>query len=649
MAKRAKKSEPSPDVVAKAREFGVPEDDRMAKINVHIFKADGAVETTALNTVSEVERLYVQQGGIPPPYDPLQLVMLFEHSNSIRQNVDAYATNIDGFGHSFDPVVDLEADDTEAHVRSLIIFAQRKKDPNAKLVEPSADEIAAKIKDIALEQSLEGLRLNAFFRYASLDSSFVSLRRRTRQDVETTGNGYWEVLRNLGGKVAQFNYLPAHTIRLLPLGDSFVECKEKRLNEVGDYENAPMRKRFRTFIQRVGEQWVYFKEYGDPRCVSNRTGQVYANEAELLKKETSAGVRAANEIIHFKVHSARSSYGVPRWIGNLLSVLGSRSCEEVNYAYFENKSVPPMAILVSGGRLAKDSVSKLESYIKNEIRGKDNFHKILIIEAESPAASMFEGSGQVKVELKPLTEAQAKDGLFQNYDERNVDKVGMAFRLPRMLRGDTRDFNRSTAQAALVFAEGQVFEPERQDFDYYINRYVMPELDVRHWLYRSGGPIKRDPEALAKMIHDLQDIVPPEIALELAEDVFDRNFSRIKAPWGKQPLKLTIAQIATANNAAGSSGNDAALSGDTPSAEDTNPDNQAPNNEPNPKDTKVDPATRRADAELGVKPLPGKRPRIKKSTAEGMVDLLAAMRDHVNEAALETLAKQREDAAAGEE
>ena len=51
----------------------------------------------------------------------------------------------------------------------------------------------------------------------------------------------------------------------------------------------------------------------------------------------------ATEILHFRVHNPRSAYGVPRWIGNLLAVLGSRQAEEVNFLYFENKSVPPLA------------------------------------------------------------------------------------------------------------------------------------------------------------------------------------------------------------------------------------------------------------------------------------------------------------------
>ena len=50
----------------------------------------------------------------PPPYDPEAMCLLVEHSNSLRQNVDAYATNIDGFGFRFDPVIDFEAEDAPA-------------------------------------------------------------------------------------------------------------------------------------------------------------------------------------------------------------------------------------------------------------------------------------------------------------------------------------------------------------------------------------------------------------------------------------------------------------------------------------------------------------------------------------------------------
>jgi capsid portal protein len=43
--------------------------------------------------------LFGASGALEPPYDPEALCLLFEHSNSLRQNVDAYATKIDGLGH----------------------------------------------------------------------------------------------------------------------------------------------------------------------------------------------------------------------------------------------------------------------------------------------------------------------------------------------------------------------------------------------------------------------------------------------------------------------------------------------------------------------------------------------------------------------
>jgi capsid portal protein len=112
-------------------------------------------------------------------------------------------------------------------------------------------------------------------------------------------------------------------------------------------------------------------------------------------------------------------------------VLGSRQAEEVNFLYFENKSVPPLALLVSGGRLSAQSIPRIESFIETHIRGKRNFHKILILEAE-PAGSGagLEHTGRMKIELKPLTNAQQSDALFQNYDERNMDKVGQSSSAP---------------------------------------------------------------------------------------------------------------------------------------------------------------------------------------------------------------------------
>ena len=227
----------------------------------------------------------------------------------------------------------------------------------------------------------------------------------------------------------------------------------------------------------------------------------------------------ATELLHFAIHSPRSPYGVPRWVGTLLSVLGSRQMEEVNFLYFENKSVPPMALLVSGGRISEASVPRIERFIEENLKGKANFHKILILEADGAGTG---DGGRAKIELRPLTDAQQQDALFQVYDERNIDKVGSAFRLPRLLRGESKDFNRATAESALRFAEDQVFQPERDEFDFLMNRKVLADMGLRFWRFRSQTPVTRDPERMTEMVERLVrvGVLTPEEGRLLAGDIY---------------------------------------------------------------------------------------------------------------------------------
>ena len=488
-------------------------------------------------------------GALDPVYDPEMLALLFEHSNSLRQNVDSMAVNVDGFGHRFDPLFDLQAKDVDQRISdAMLTDRQRALAESGEELEakpPTPDEVKARRAQIEIEMRLEKIKLTHFFEFCSPDTSFVTLRRRTRQDLEVTGNAYWEVLRNRAGQVVQFVYMPSFTVRLLPLDlERVVLSSRVRVSELS-FDEVEHTTRLRRYLQIVEARFSFFKELGDPRVMSSRTGMVYPSPEALEQAEN--GVRPASELIHFKIHSPRSPYGVPRWIGNLLAVVGSRQAEEVNFNYFENKSVPPLAILVSGGRMTQSSVDRVTNYIESNIKGKKNFHKILVLEAESAggADARDANASRMKIDIKPLTGAQHSDALFQNYDERNIDKVGQSFRLPRMLRGDIRDFNRSTADAALTFAEMQVFEPERQEFDFIVNRRVLSMLGVCFWRFVSLAPIMRDPTAMSEIIKNLMNasVLTPEEARELAGDVFNREFRRIRAPWVTQPPAFTIAGI----------------------------------------------------------------------------------------------------------
>jgi PBSX family phage portal protein len=531
--------------------------------------SDGGSESKIMQEPDKQQSLFQSSGALMPLYDPAGLAVVYENSSCLRSNVDAYITNIDSYGHQFFPTIDLDQPVADVRIRNAIVMERRAAKNEVLLVEeptedqkrtllladiPTPAEIKARKEELRVEISEEKAFLELFFENCTVDIPFSGpegLRGLTRMNLEVIGNGYWEVLRDGLRQVAQFNRVPAESMRLLPIDDEITEVEILVRVSPLTWAKKKVRKRFRRYVQcwEGNNKVVYFKEFGDPRIVSARTGKVYKTVAEMQAADKDHGpVKEATEIFWFKITSLRSAYGAPRWIGTLLAVLGNRQSEEGNFIYFENRSVPPLAILVSGGRLNKDSVKSLEDHIRNNIKGSRNNHKILILEAESatnPGTVAGAGGGgtqaRMKIEIVPLSDSQLKDALFQQYDERNFDKVGQAFRLPRLLRGDVRDFNRSTAVASIDFAEVQVFGPIRQQFDWIINKHIMPAIGARYHVFRSNAPTVRDPEALSMMIERMvkANVLTPGEGRALCSAVFNEELPVIDAAWTKQPFGMT--------------------------------------------------------------------------------------------------------------
>jgi hypothetical protein len=63
---------------------------------------------------------------------------------------------------------------------------------------PRRDRGRREEAEVTEPMRLERSRLESFFGFCCIDLSFITLRWRTRQDIEVMGNGYWEVLRDGG-------------------------------------------------------------------------------------------------------------------------------------------------------------------------------------------------------------------------------------------------------------------------------------------------------------------------------------------------------------------------------------------------------------------------------------------------------------------
>ena len=443
---------------------------------------------------------YYGDGIIEPPYNLDWLARLPEHSNMLSQCIEAMETNIDGFGFTLEPAFDFADGDKAAE-------AERK-------------------------------TIMHFFEFCNAELPYSQLRRRVRRDLEVLGNGYWEVIRDGKGDIVWLEHIEGHTMRLTQLDREYTDVvymiRDDDSNELQEY---PSRKRFRRYVQIRDGQRVYFKEFGDPRLINSQTGQVETTEGEFAP---------ATEIIHFKLYCPYSPYGVPRWIGNWLAVEGSRQAEEVNYEYFENNTVPPMALLVSGTSLKDEVVSRIEDFINDEVKGRKSFNKILLIEATPEEDGPAVKSGIPTVRFQSLSDAQQKDSLFDNYDKTNREKIRSSFRLPPIFVGLTSDYTRATARESREVAEEQVFGPERADHDFVINRLLFPAMGVRYWKYKSLPPNVNDFEIMSGVLDVFSRCgLTVREAREEISRLLNHSLSEIddKSDWLDLPLQVYLGRL----------------------------------------------------------------------------------------------------------
>ena len=526
-------------------------------------------------------RLFGDIKHVLPPYSPESLCTRFENSNCLRQNIDAYATTIDGYGHRLVPVVNLQAEDADQRVADLIVLerslaADLDGDGEIdEIPEPTKQEIADKKAQLQRAMRLELARTESWFEHCSPRVSFVGIRMRMRQDKELTGNGYWEGVRNSQADLVELVHVRPSQLRIRPIGEPIAVWTRIATTPIS-YTQILRPMAFRSYVQITdGAKKIYFKEFGDPRVMSAETGDYFPDptlkaedpppkerEAQLASRQRAIAAmrgkepnaRPATELLHFLVYAPRSGpYGVPRWIGNLLSVDGSRHAEETNLNGFENNMIPSQWVLVGGGSIDGSDVEKIKGDLK-EFREKKNRNGVIVLQAQAPDNAAGDAtSGAVKIDVKPMTGDQISDALFMNYDEKNRDKVGESFRTPRIVRGDTRDFNRATAEAALTIFEDQVCRPERNEFDHFMNAVLLPDIGVKYHRFVSNAPNLADPAVRAEILEKLSGGAPltAQEAREEAAKIIGRELKQIEGDWLDLPLPFTLAGMSDPLSAAG--------------------------------------------------------------------------------------------------
>lgn len=453
----------------------------------------------------EFQGLYEDGAILEPLYNPEQLTRLSENSDILQQCIDAYKTNIVGFGVDFDYDIDADKQSKEAQA--------------------------------ALNK--EWSRYENFFKYCSLDESFTEIMKKVVDDRERIGWGILEVVEDAMGRPAGLEHIPAHKVRLCKKERKAIQVTMAIPNEEGKIIEIAIMKKFRKFVQIVDDQRVYFKEFGDPRILNCRTG---------LYEETTPPEDRASSVMFFNIYCPYTPYGLPRYIGQLLNVQGNRKAEELNYTYFMDGRHMPMAIIVENGKLTDKSIQNISG-----AKGDKARHKYLILEAEGVEKEVSIGDddekSKVSIRFEKLAEMLEKDGLFQDYCKNNRDKIRSSFRLHPIYTGESQDYTRATADTARQVTEEQVFQPEREDIAFRFNNSLKRELGINQVSMKFVAPAISDKAEIANAItpYVQAGAASPNMLIDALGDLLGKTFEPFEGEWADKPMQLLLKEMEIEN------------------------------------------------------------------------------------------------------
>jgi len=570
------------------------------KPRVYVCKGDDAggfsfdiIETSQAtkNAWEDVELIFTEKGAIAPPIDKAILAEHYSRSGPLQENISVYTSVIDSFGYSLIPLLDADSRNSMEQVKRSIWWkrirdrdAEKEKEIDSKIsdntspqeimeievqvsakyeadeeLEPSDEEVSVRIEFLKKEMMLQKLKGERFLKNAArLDDKpvgFSRLMQTLRHDLEVVGEAYVEILRDERGTVRRLNWLNSVCMRRMPSHpklDRIPVLVPERI----DAFNVEFVQEFRSFkrfvqVDALLKDCTFFKEFGDPRTFSAETGIAYSSEEELQKEEGSREKKAsvANEVLVWRLHDSLSCYGTPRWGCLSPDTSGHRKSSEVNYSYFDNKGIPPFLVTVSGGQISDEAPAKIGEFFK-KLKGSDNFHKLLVLEA-APFTNRIPGVPPQRVEIKvePLIKHLPQDALFQDYQENTEKRVSARFRNPPMLRGRAEEYTRATSREATRFFEQYVAVPERKTFEDTINFELFPAIGITLLAYKAKGPDTTDPEVKLKMVEIFAKyggLVPKDVRRE-AEEMLDKELGDINEKWTDQPVNFTVVGISTSS------------------------------------------------------------------------------------------------------
>lgn len=497
---------------------------------------------------------------VDPELDFVKLEKMVDKSPILKACIDAIVTNTN-FGYDIKPVWDIQ--------RKKMIDANGQ-ERMATINRKTGEEIDP---DILAAMDEEYNRLSMFHSGACLDMSWEQLCNIRSINEETFGCAFWEWEVDETNAYIGVKPVDTKTVRLLKPERFPITVKQKVKNPITmEYEERTRKMRFRRFVQIVGTQRVYFKEFRDPRVMDARTGKylrwpgsdafgaqagAYVLREEYLRPESQGGFPEAwlpkgfieaTELLHFKIYHPGSPYGIPRYVPSTKIVLGVHLADMVNFHLLNGNAIPPVMVIVEGTR-DQQLQKMITEHVDKTIRGPHSFSKMLVVQVDSKLKGTSSGLGsnviKPTVKVIKLADVIMGQGMFLEYTKLQEERTISNYRLPNLFVGKNNDMTRATAQVSKEIAEEQVFGPLRKAFDAIMNTVIYNALGIRFWRYESKASKLEDHEVRARLIEIFSrwgGLLPIDLRRE-ASKLLDENLQDIPEPFMNKPIDISKAEV----------------------------------------------------------------------------------------------------------
>lgn len=254
-------------------------------------------------------------------------------------------------------------------------------------------------------------------------------------DVETTGWGMFEVVRDPQGIVQKIYHVPAHTVRAHRNGFALCQVRDQRK--------------------------VWFRRWGAADI------QGKAVQVDRLTGQVGEAVRTpANDLFVIRKKSRRSTwYGIPGYISAIGWITLAMAARDDNLLFFANRREPRWAIILTG--------------LSDDANIEEDIRRAFTVDLKQPYRNLILPiSGPGKVDFQKLSDT-AKDGSFEKLSERADKAIMVSHRTPsgRIANAEVGPLGGSNTVAENRIYKDGVVTPSQELLNNRLNKFIRVEYE----------------------------------------------------------------------------------------------------------------------------------------------------------------------------